>query len=96
MSTTDYAYGAGADCEEIRPQGRCYHPDTVVPHASYAFSDYWQMKKRIGATCDFGGTAMIISSSPRVTVSFSSFTAISSTKPSPLYPQDQQNHVQQQ
>ncbi|KAK9096781.1 hypothetical protein Sjap_022278 [Stephania japonica] len=53
MSTTDYACGIGADCEEIRPQGRCYHPDTEVPHASYAFSDYWQMKKRIGATCDF-------------------------------------------
>ncbi|KAK9165980.1 hypothetical protein Scep_001171 [Stephania cephalantha] len=60
----DYACGAGADCEEIRPQGRCYHPDTVVAHASYAFNNYWQKKKRIGATCDFGGTAMIISSDP--------------------------------
>ncbi|KAK9137073.1 hypothetical protein Sjap_007667 [Stephania japonica] len=65
MSTTDYACGAGADCEEIRPQGRFYHSDTMVPHASYAFSGYWQTKKRIGATCDFGGTAMIISFDPK-------------------------------
>ncbi|KAK9116339.1 hypothetical protein Sjap_015286 [Stephania japonica] len=67
MSTTDYACGAGADCEDIRPQGRCYHSDTMVPHAYYAFSDYWQTKKRIGATCDFRGTAMIISFDPRAT-----------------------------
>lgn len=61
----DYACGAGgADCEEINPQGNCYNPDTVVAHASFAFNSYWQKHKRNGGTCDFGGTAMLISSDP--------------------------------
>ncbi|KAI9088979.1 hypothetical protein K1719_029258 [Acacia pycnantha] len=61
----DYACGAGgADCEEINPQGNCFNPDTLVAHASYAFNSYWQKHKRNGGTCDFGGTAMLISSDP--------------------------------
>ncbi|XP_054825761.1 glucan endo-1,3-beta-glucosidase 13 [Prosopis cineraria] len=61
----DYACGAGgADCQEISPQGNCYNPDIVVAHASYAFNSYWQKHKRNGGTCDFGGTAMLISSDP--------------------------------
>ncbi|GFY83072.1 hypothetical protein Acr_02g0013120 [Actinidia rufa] len=52
----DYACGEGeADCEVIRPQGNCYSPDTVVAHASY-----WQKNKRVGGTCSFGGTAILI------------------------------------
>lgn len=61
----DYACGeGGGDCEEISPSGRCYYPNTIVSHASYAFNSYWQMKKNAGGTCDFGGTAMIINSDP--------------------------------
>lgn len=62
----DYACGeGGADCLEITtPQGNCYNPDTLVAHASYAFNSYWQKHKRIGGTCDFGGTAMLIHSDP--------------------------------
>lgn len=61
----DYACGAGgADCEEIRPHGNCYYPDTLVSHASYAFNSYWQKHKRGGGTCSFGGTAMIINADP--------------------------------
>ncbi|KAL2348320.1 hypothetical protein Fmac_002320 [Flemingia macrophylla] len=61
----DYACGeGGADCLEITPQGNCYYPDTVVAHASYAFNSYWQKHKRIGGTCSFGGTAMLINADP--------------------------------
>ncbi|GFY83070.1 hypothetical protein Acr_02g0013100 [Actinidia rufa] len=56
----DYACGEGeADCEVIRPQGNCYSPDTVVAHASY-----WQKNKRVGGTCSFGGTAILIIAEP--------------------------------
>lgn len=61
----DYACGeGGADCEEIRPHGSCYFPDTAVAHASYAFNSYWQKYKNSGGSCTFGGTAMIINSDP--------------------------------
>ncbi|XP_022149437.1 glucan endo-1,3-beta-glucosidase 13 [Momordica charantia] len=61
----DYACGdGGADCKEISADGSCFHPDTLVAHASYAFNNYWQKNKRSGGTCSFGGTAMIISSDP--------------------------------
>ncbi|OVA09367.1 Glycoside hydrolase [Macleaya cordata] len=61
----DYACGeGGADCEEIKPNGSCYNPDTVVAHASYAFNSYWQKNKNSGGSCSFGGTAMIINADP--------------------------------
>ncbi|CAL5324551.1 unnamed protein product [Camellia sinensis] len=63
----DYACGeGGADCEEIKPPGNCYHPDTIVAHASYAFNSYWQKHRKIGGTCSFGGTAMLINADPIV------------------------------
>lgn len=61
----DYACGSGgADCEEIKPHGSCYYPDTVLAHASYAFNGYWQKHKKNGGTCSFGGTAMLINVDP--------------------------------
>ncbi|KAG0492675.1 hypothetical protein HPP92_005786 [Vanilla planifolia] len=61
----DYACGeGGAECEEIKPDGRCYLPDTIVAHASYAFNSYWQMTKNIGGSCSFYGTALLINSDP--------------------------------
>lgn len=60
----DYACGAGADCKSIQPNGLCYSPDTMVAHASFAFNSYWQKNKNIGGTCDFGGTAMLITMDP--------------------------------
>ncbi|KAL6013102.1 hypothetical protein ACLOJK_003592 [Asimina triloba] len=61
----DYACGEGeADCEEIKPHGSCYSPDSLVAHASYAFNSYWQKNKHNGGTCDFAGTAMLINSDP--------------------------------
>lgn len=61
----DYACGeGGADCEEIKPHGSCFYPDNIIAHASYAFNSYWQRSKRTGGSCDFQGTAALISSDP--------------------------------
>ncbi|EEC77981.1 hypothetical protein OsI_17358 [Oryza sativa Indica Group] len=60
----DYACGSGAECGSIQPSGACYTPDTVLAHASYAFNSYWQMTKAAGGTCDFGGTATIVTRDP--------------------------------
>lgn len=61
----DYACGeGGADCEEIRPDGRCYYPDNLVAHASFAFNSYWQNKKDVGGTCSFDGAAVLVDSDP--------------------------------
>lgn len=60
----DYACGTGADCRSIRPNGPCFVPNTLVAHASYAFNSYWQRTKILGGTCDFSGTAMLITVDP--------------------------------
>ncbi|VAH51012.1 unnamed protein product [Triticum turgidum subsp. durum] len=60
----DYACGSGAECRSIQPSGACSQPDTVLAHASYAFNSYWQMTRANGGTCDFGGTATIVTSDP--------------------------------
>jgi hypothetical protein len=36
----------------------------MLAHASFAFNSYWQRTKNSGATCDFGGTAMLITKDP--------------------------------
>ncbi|KAM7258439.1 hypothetical protein ACFE04_014180 [Oxalis oulophora] len=60
----DYACGSGADCKSIQLNGPCFQPNTMFAHASYAFNSYWQTKKAGGGTCDFGGTAMLVTTDP--------------------------------
>ncbi|CAN0910308.1 PLASMODESMATA CALLOSE-BINDING PROTEIN 3 [Linum grandiflorum] len=66
----DYACGMGADCKQIQPGGPCFQPNTVSAHSSFAFNSYWQKGKAAGGTCDFGGTAMIVTIDPSKYTSF--------------------------
>ncbi|KAH7536672.1 hypothetical protein FEM48_Zijuj03G0009300 [Ziziphus jujuba var. spinosa] len=66
----NYACGSGADCASIQPQGNCFQPNTLFAHASYAFNSYWQRTKVAGGTCEFGGTAMLVTVDPSKTFSF--------------------------
>ncbi|XVF65128.1 hypothetical protein PTKIN_Ptkin09bG0221900 [Pterospermum kingtungense] len=60
----NYACGSGADCDSIQPSGSCFQPDSLFAHASYAFNSYWQRTKAAGGTCEFGGTAILVTVDP--------------------------------
>lgn len=60
----NYACGSGADCDSLQPSGACYKPNTLLAHASYAFNSYWQRSKVAGGTCEFGGTAILVTVDP--------------------------------
>lgn len=60
-----YACGQGnGTCAEIQPGGKCYQPNTVTGHASYAFNSYWQQFRSIGGSCYFSGLAVQITVDP--------------------------------
>ncbi|CAJ2670083.1 unnamed protein product [Trifolium pratense] len=44
-------------CDPIQTGKKCFKPDSVFWHASYAFSSYWAQFKKIGGTCYFNGLA---------------------------------------
>ncbi|KDP45279.1 hypothetical protein JCGZ_15144 [Jatropha curcas] len=44
-------------CDPIQPGKKCFKPDSVVWHASYAFSSFWAQMRQAGATCYFNGLA---------------------------------------
>jgi exo-beta-1,3-glucanase (GH17 family) len=54
----------GANCAPIQQGQRCYLPNNVKSHASYAYNDYYQKNQGVGGTCDFDGTAEISTKDP--------------------------------
>ncbi|MED6207609.1 hypothetical protein PIB30_037306 [Stylosanthes scabra] len=62
----DYACLIGADCDAIQDGGPCFYPDNLRDHANYAYDTYWKKDNRDPSSCDFGGTAEIVTRDPRV------------------------------
>lgn len=57
-SALSYACSQGnKTCDPIQPGKQCFKPNSLVWHASYAFSSYWSQFKNTGATCYFNGLA---------------------------------------
>ncbi|KAK4782423.1 hypothetical protein SAY86_016525 [Trapa natans] len=64
QKTLDYACGAGADCNPVKPNGICFQPNTVRAHCSYAANSYFQKKGQAAGSCDFAGTASFSTADP--------------------------------
>ncbi|XP_078175793.1 putative glucan endo-1,3-beta-glucosidase A6 isoform X2 [Carex rostrata] len=53
-----YACGQGnGTCNAIQSSGKCYRPNSLAVHASWAFNLYWQQFRKSGGTCYFNGFA---------------------------------------
>ncbi|KAJ8634311.1 hypothetical protein MRB53_027647 [Persea americana] len=64
---------SGAYCGPINPGGRCYLPNTLQYHASYAFNSYYQSKSMGPGSCGFSPAAAVVSTDPRLKMSMDVF-----------------------
>ncbi|PWA35083.1 Glycoside hydrolase, catalytic domain-containing protein [Artemisia annua] len=60
-----YACGQGnGTCDPIQSGGKCFRPNVLRWHASYAFSSYWAQFKKAGGSCYFNGLAVQTTENP--------------------------------
>jgi hypothetical protein len=81
----DYACWSGADCASIQPDGACFQPNTLIAHASFAFNSFWQRTRVAGGTCEFGGTAILVTVDPSEFASKSILSQKKKKKKSPIH-----------
>lgn len=60
-------------CDPIQSGKSCFEPDSVVGHASYAFSSYWAQFRSVGGTCYFNGLATQIAKDPSKCLFYQNF-----------------------
>ncbi|KAI3957612.1 hypothetical protein MKW92_027776 [Papaver armeniacum] len=63
LAALNWACGK-VDCSPLLQGQKCYEPDTVSAHASYAFNQYYQQSGRLTGACDFNGVAMVTNTDP--------------------------------
>ncbi|XP_073148043.1 glucan endo-1,3-beta-glucosidase-like isoform X2 [Henckelia pumila] len=64
QANIDFVCGAGVDCTPIKLGGRCFEPDNVRSHASYAMNAYYQANGRHDFNCYFINTGVVTAYDP--------------------------------
>lgn len=65
QAALDWACGPGkVDCSALLQGQRCYEPDNVIAHATYAFDTYYHRMGKSPDACDFNGVAAITTTDP--------------------------------
>ncbi|KAL0534860.1 hypothetical protein IC582_029158 [Cucumis melo] len=92
QNALDWACGMGkADCRAIQKGGRCYEPDTLLSHASYAFNSYYQQNGNSDIACNFGGCATLTKKDP--SYGKCDYSASSSTNSAPSKSKNSPSHI---
>ncbi|KAE8683291.1 hypothetical protein F3Y22_tig00111213pilonHSYRG00680 [Hibiscus syriacus] len=64
LKALDWACGQGIDCGPIQPGAVCGNPPTIRSRAAFAMNSYYRSKGGLPGTCDFSGTATLVTEDP--------------------------------
>ncbi|KAL1203974.1 Glucan endo-1,3-beta-D-glucosidase [Cardamine amara subsp. amara] len=66
QANIDYCCSNGVDCNQIKPGGVCFEPDTLFDHASYVMNAYYQSHGRIMDSCRFNRSGCFTFADPSI------------------------------
>ncbi|KAK8513796.1 hypothetical protein V6N12_052963 [Hibiscus sabdariffa] len=65
QNALDWVCGPGqVDCSAIQSGQRCFEPNELVSHASFAFNNYYRNHGTTAEACNFGGTGTLVHTDP--------------------------------